>query len=226
MREDVALITLDDGKANTLSHESIAALREALSLAESESRAVVLSGRPGFFCAGFDLKLARAGHEAMRGLVAAGADMLMQILSFPQPVLMACTGHAMAMGAVMLLSADVCIGAEGPFKIGLNEVSIGMPLPAFVVELARSRLSPRHFFAATCNARIYDPIGAVQAGYLDRICSPEGVVDQTVAEAGNLGKILVPEALKITKQYARSAIINSLRSTLSRGLSSFELFEG
>src|SRR4029450_7764580 len=109
----------------------------------------------------------------MRDLVSSGAELLLHLYGSPLPTVAACTGHALAMGALLLLASDTRLGADRPFKLGLNEVAIGMGLPGFAVELARERLSPRHFTESTIQARVYDPAGAVEAGFLDRVVAAD-----------------------------------------------------
>src|SRR5258705_13173803 len=87
----------------------------------------------------------------------------------PLPFVVACTGHAIAAGALLLLSADARVGAQGPFRIGLIETQLGMVLPRWAVELAQERCSKRHLQDATVGARIYDPGGAADAGFLDAV---------------------------------------------------------
>ena len=145
---DVAVVTLDDGKANVISTAVIDALHGHLDRLESEgARALVLVGRPGRFSAGFDLSEMTAGVESMRALVVHGARWLMRLYGLGVPTVAACTGHALAAGALTLLSCDVRVGADVPAKIGLNEVAIGMALPKFAVELARERV-PLHELGA------------------------------------------------------------------------------
>jgi enoyl-CoA hydratase len=186
LRDQVAVITLDDGKANAISHETITALHQGLERADGEARAVLLTGRPGRLSAGFDLTTMRGGPEQVRGLVEAGAKLMLRIYMHPRPVVVACSGHALAAGAILLLVGDYRLGALGDFKIGLNEVAIGLTLPVFAMELARDRLSKRHFSAAVTQAAIFDPDGAVDAGYLDRTETPEGLFAAAYDEARRL----------------------------------------
>ena len=104
----------------------------------------MLFGRSGRFCAGFDLNTIQESPDAARRLVAGGAELVARLAASPLPIVVGCGGHALAMGALLLLGADVRIGAEGEFKLGLNEVAIRMTLPAFAIELAGERLSRRH----------------------------------------------------------------------------------
>jgi enoyl-CoA hydratase len=215
---DVAVITLDDGKANAYSHDVLASVHDALDRAEKEATAVLLAGRPGRFSAGFDLSVMTSGTEPMRALVTAGAELLLRVFTFPMPVVMACTGHALAAGGLMLLVGDRRIGAEGPFKVGLNEVAIGMPLPIFGVELARYRMPPSAFDAIV-TGDVSDPQGAIAAGFLDRVVGPEDVVKEATAEAHRLAALRTG-AVSRTKDKARSAVADAIRATLADDMAS------
>jgi len=186
LRNDVAVIRLDDGKANALSVATQSALHAALDRAEKEAKSVVIAGRQGRFSGGFDLSVMSGGQgDAVRAMVRGGAELATRLYEFPVPVVAACSGHAIAMGAVLLLAADTRIGVEGDFKIALNEVAIGLTLPMFAVELARDRLSRRHLQRAVNLANVFDPAGAVDAGFLDRLVAPERLLDEAIAEAGS-----------------------------------------
>lgn len=220
---DVAVIRIDDGKANALSHAIIADLDVAFARATSEAKAVALVGRDGKFSAGFDLTTMQAGPEQARDLLRAGAEVAERIFSAPIPVVAGCTGHALAMGAILLFCVDVRIGAEGPFKIGLNEVAIGMPLPRFAVELARERLSKRHLTAATNLAHIFTPAGAVDAGFLDRIAAPAAVESSAIAEAASLAASLNPAAFRLTREYLRADVAQRALDGLAADVASFSV---
>ncbi len=182
-----AIVQMDDGKANALSISMIDELLEALTRAEGEAKALVLSGRAERFCAGFDLKVMMSSPEAAASLLGRGADLLMRLYGSPLPIVVACTGHALAGGALVLLTADVRIGAAGAYRIGLNEVSIGMPLPILGMELARDRLTTTELARATLRAQIYAPDEAVRAGYLDEVVAAADVVARAKDEAAKLG---------------------------------------
>ena len=154
------------------------------------------------------------GGDAVRVMVGAGADLAVRLYGFPIPVVMACTGHALAMGAVLLLTADTRLGAEGEFKLGLNEVAIGMTLPVFAVELARDRLSPRYATRAVLEAEMYTPATAVEAGFLDRVVASEALLDEARAEGQRLSQ-LDPRAHYKTKLALRGGTIGRVRESLS-----------
>jgi enoyl-CoA hydratase len=217
LREGVAVIAMDDGKANALSHEMLGALSEALDRAEREAKAVLLAGRAGRFCAGFDLRVMMSGVEAATALVSKGAGIYLRLYDLPLPLVAACTGHALAGGALLLLVSDTRIGAEGAFQIGLNEVAISMPLPILAQELARDRLSKRALVEATLQARIYTPAEAVEVGYLDAVTGAEGLLAEAHATAKRLGAL--PQAAHAkTKASLRARTIHYIRETLGSDL--------
>jgi len=209
----VAVLVLDDGKANVFNDVSIGAIHAALDRAEQEAGSVVLAGRPGRFSGGFDLSVMGSDVQSMQQLVRSGVELILRIWEFPRPFLIACTGHAVAAGAMVLLSADYRIGVEGDWSIGLNEVGIGMPLPVFAVELARARLDPRFFTRAALHAELYDGAGAVQAGFLDEAVAPDALLDRVMAKAAGVAKFAATGYLP-SKRRARHALADYVRSTL------------
>ncbi len=215
IREAVAAIALDDGKANALSPDMLAGIHAALDVAEKDAKAAVITGRPGRFSAGFDLKVMRAGGpEAALAMVTAGGELYLRFLEFPLPIVVGCTGHAIAAGAIALMTADFRVGARGDFKIGMNETAIGMALPHYALEFARERLSKRHFDRALVQAEMYDPDAAVDAGYLDRLVDPSEVAAQAFAEAARLGALPQP-AFRLNKRRAHQAAIERIRGPLA-----------
>jgi enoyl-CoA hydratase len=203
---------MDDGKANALSVPMIEALTAAIDRAEQEATAIVLAGRPERFCAGFDLRVMMSGPEAAKALLKQGADLLLKLFATPLPLVVACTGHALAGGALVALTADHRVGADGAFKLGLNEVAIGMPVPILAMELARARLVPTELTRATLLGQIYNPVEARAAGYLDEVVTAAEVLPSALATAGKLGQ-LSRTAFSATKVRLRGAVIEHIRST-------------
>jgi len=220
--DGVATITLDDGKANVLSNAVLEVLEGCLDQAEADgARALVIVGRPGKFCAGFDLAEMTSSVESMRALVGRGARWMLRLYGLGIPTIGACTGHALAAGALTLLSCDLRIAADAPAKIGLNEVAIGLPLPKFAVELARDRLVKTHFTAATMGAAIYDPSGARDAGYVDLVVPADELEATVQAEASRLAQ-LRSGAYGQTKANARAAMIDATLAALDADMTGFE----
>ncbi len=216
----VAVIRIDDGKANVFTPELIRSMHAALDRAEAEAHAVVVTGRPERFSAGFDLGIMRQGGAATLELTAAGGELALRVYGFPRPVVLACTGHAIAMGAVFLCAGDVRIGDPGEFKIGLNETANGMRLPVFALELARARVAHEHLTRATLMAEIYDPPGAVAAGFLDRVAGAAGAETEALAAAARLAKLPIP-AFAGSKLRLRGATIDLVRRTLAEDMERF-----
>lgn len=212
--DGVATITLDDGKANALSQPMAEAIGAALDQAEA-ARAIVLRGRPGVLCGGFDLKVIRGGTPADRtAMTRAGYHLLARLYLLPQPLVIACTGHAVAAGALMLLTGDVRIGLRGDFRIGLNETAIGLALPQIGIELARERLTQAALPQATIAARLYAPDDALAAGYLDQVADP-AALDATIAAALDPLLRLDASAYAATKRRLRQAAMDRAAADLS-----------
>jgi enoyl-CoA hydratase len=213
----VASITLDDGKVNALSIPMLRELHSALDQAEADQVVVVLGGREGYLSAGFDLGVFREEPERLPEMLRLGATLCERMLAFPTPILVASGGHAIAAGSFLLLSADARIGVEGSFKIGLNEVRIGLTMPLFVIELARHRLVPAHFDRAVISAVMYEPAEAVTAGFLDRAVAPAELGEAAAAAAADLAG-LNPEAHAATKLRARGTALTALRAAIDAEL--------
>ncbi|MBX3184303.1 MAG: crotonase/enoyl-CoA hydratase family protein [Polyangiaceae bacterium] len=217
LQDGVAVIRLDDGKANALGQARVAAIQAHLDRAEQEANAVLIMGREGMFSAGFDLKEMMAGIESTRALVKAGGELMLRIFMSPLPVVAACTGHAMAGGVILLTACDLRIGAEGSFKIGLNEVSLGMTPPMYLVGLARHRLSPKWYPRIVSQSEIVSPADAVEAGCLDFTAPPEALQEQALGAARRLGA-LPRKAFVEAKRRERGALAQALREGLDEDL--------
>ena len=216
----VRIVTMDDGKANAFSLEVINDLRGLLREAEAddETRSLVIAGREGRFSGGFDLSAMRAGDvDAVVELVAAGGALVADLYASPLTVVAAATGHAVAAGALVLLGCDHRVGVDGPVKIGLNEVAIGMVLPPWALIIARDRLSKRYFHSSTTNARLFDGRTAVDAGFLDEVVAAESVVERAIEKATELST-LVPAAYARTIEVVRGPVVAEMRAVDPRSI--------
>jgi enoyl-CoA hydratase len=207
--DGVATLTLSNGKVNAISNEVIAAFNAALDQAEKDRAVVIITSGPGILSGGYDLKIMTSSPQAAMDLVAAGSTLARRMLSHPFPIVVACTGHAVAKGAFLLLSADYRIGVEGPFSIGLNEVQIGMTMHNAGIELARDRLNTSAFGRSVINGEMFDPKGALQAGFLDKVVAPEELTDAARTVALQLKKINM-KAHKQTKLKVRKHFLETL----------------
>jgi enoyl-CoA hydratase len=212
IEDGIAWIRLDDGKVNALSSGMIGEVREALDAAERAGALAILSGREGIFSAGFDLRTFERGRDASIEMVRAGAELILRLLAFPRPVLAVCTGHAYPMGAFLMLSADVRFGAAGPWRIGLNEVAIGLTVPGFAVELARHRLTPPGFARIT-TAALFAPEEALRHGYLDRVVDAAELAGAVREEATRL-RALDARHFAATKARINERVLHAVRAAL------------
>lgn len=207
--DGVATLVLNNGKVNALSPAVFEALHAALDRAEQDRAVVLLTGQPGILSGGYDLKVMTSSAENALALVSTGSRFTGRLLAHPFPVVVACPGHAIAKGAFLLLAADYRIGVEGPFHIGLNEVQIGMTMHHAGIELARDRLGKAAFQRAVINAEIFDPQGALAAGFLDRVVPAEALQEAAREVAANLGKLNMT-AHRNTKLKVRKALLETL----------------
>src|SRR5579863_9524832 len=209
----IAAITIDDGKVNALSLAVLAELDAALDQAERDGAVVVLAGRDGVFSAGFDLPVLRAGGPDALAMLRAGFELAARLLAFPRPVVIACTGHAVAMGVFLLLCGDYRVGAAGPYKITANEVAIGLTMPRPAVEICRQRLAPAHFNRAVVNAEVYSPDVAAVAGFLDRVVG-EAQLAGAARDVARQLRALDRPAHAATKLRARDTTLTAVRAAI------------
>ncbi|MDO6743469.1 crotonase/enoyl-CoA hydratase family protein [Tenacibaculum soleae] len=216
-KDNYAIITLFNGKVNAISHEVIDTLNSLLDKAEQEKKTVILTGQSGMFSAGYDLKSMTASPESALELVTKGSKLSHRMLSFPLPIITACSGHAIAKGAFLLLSADYRLGTEGDFKIGLNEVMIGMTMHNAGIEIAKARLAPVYFERSVNNSEIYNPKDAITAGFLDKIV-PENHLLPTAIKIAEMFSSLNLKAHAATKLKVRKNYLDSLKEAIQQDL--------
>lgn len=212
-RDAVTVLHMDDGKANALSFELLGAIAQAVREAESDRDvgALVLHGRPGRFSGGYDLGVMLGGDlPAIIELVATGGELVRQLYGSSLPVVAACTGHAVAGGALTLLGCDVRIGADIDAKVGLNEVAIKMVLPDWAFTIVEARLNPGHVQRAVANARLTTPREAMAVGFVDEVVEVDAVLDRAVAVAAELAATLDPSAYARTVAKLRGGVLERM----------------
>lgn len=212
--DSTATITMDDGKVNALSFRMLTELNDAFDRAEADGAVVVLTGRAGVFSAGFDLSVLRNGGPDASDMVRAGFLLAARMLAYPTPVVVACSGHAIAMGAFLLLSGDYRLGVAGPYKITGNEVAIGITMPHAAVEICRQRLTPSHFNRAVTLAEVFAPADAVNAGFLDRLVEPGDLDDASTQMAAALAQLDL-QAHAASKLRARGQALSAIRAAIT-----------
>ncbi len=221
----VATIAMDDGKVNALSPAMLAAIDAAFERARDDAAAVIFRGRAGTFSAGFDLKVLRGGGVETVEMIVGGFRLAHKILSFPRPIVIACTGHAVAMGSFLLLCGDHRIGTAGEFRIVANEVAIGLTMPQAAVEICRQRLTPAAFNRAVILAETFTPDDAVAAGFLDEVV-PMDRLDEAARSAAERFTQLNAEAHAASKLRARAQALEAIAAGIEADEAGMRAFLG
>ena len=211
--KNIAVIRFDDQKANAIGPIFIDQLNSALDQALVNAEAVVLSGRTGMFSGGFDLNVFKKGPLASQQLMLSGAQLLLRLFTLPLPLVVSCTGHAIAAGAFILLTADTRIGTTGNFKVGLNEPAINATFPTFGSQLALARLNPSYLTRSFVQAELFDPIEAIAAGFLDRAVGSETVLEESIEVAEQFARLPTDAYVK-NKLDIRSPYIHAIQESL------------
>ena len=211
--DDIAQITLDDGKANAINPAWLDSFMEVFAEAEKASKAIVIAGREGVFSGGFNLKwMPTASAEELGYLLDTAGKLVCQVYGSERPVVGACTGHAIAMGQFLLLSCDTRIGAAGDFKFGANETMNGMNLPVFAQEIAKARLDPALITKLVIQSYMYGPDEAVEFGALDMVVEPDQVIATATSVAKQLAQ-LPGGAYGWNKKAMRQATLDRIAAT-------------
>ena len=214
IKDEIAVITMDDGKANAINPTMLDALNACLDQAEKEAKVLIITGREGRFSGGFDLKLMMSlPGEEVKALVDGGGALAHRLYSFPMPVIAACTGHGVAMGCFILLACDVRIGTAGAFKIGANETQINMVLPIFASELVKARVSKDYLTRSMVYGELFDPDTAVKAGYLDQVVEADKLLATAQGVAEGLKPLSSP-SLTGNKLLLREETLATIKASL------------
>lgn len=213
LEDGIATLTLNNGKVNAISPDVIVAFNAALDQAVQDRAVVIITGQPGILSGGYDLKVMTSSPQNAVALVTAGSTLARRMLAHPYPIIVACPGHAVAKGAFVLLSADYRIGVEGPFTIGLNEVLIGMTMHHVGIELARERLGKAAFQRSVINGELFNPQGALSAGFLDQVVAVDALLPTALAVAEQMKKINMT-AHRNTKLKTRKAFLETLDAAI------------
>lgn len=216
LADPIATIVMDDGKANALSIAMLSELHAAFDQAEADGAIAVLAGRDGRFSGGFHLPTLRARGEEASLMLRSGFDLAVRILTFPAPVVIACTGHAVAQAAILLCCGDERIGTAGPYTISLNEAAIGLIVARSMIEIGRHRLNPAHVHRVFALAEAYSPDRAVEAGFLDRVVPPGGDVLAVAQEVALGYAALDRTAHAAAKARVREDLMPQLRALIDK----------
>jgi len=214
VKNDIAFIEINDGKANVIDRQKADAFLDALHFATTEAKATVISGVGEKFCAGFDLATIEEGGEPKTEMVLMGFDLLYRLYTHPQPLLAACNGHAIGLGAFILLCCDNRIGIDGDYKIGLPETAGRMPFPPFLVKLLREEMQRSFMTPVALQSQMIDPKTAIKAGFLDMLVAPDQLA--AAAEKGASMLMTLPKTQYATNKLAlRDSLIGEMRAQIN-----------
>jgi enoyl-CoA hydratase/carnithine racemase len=216
MHDNIATISIDDGKANVVGHDFLVAINDALDRAEKEKAgAIILRGREGMFSAGFDLGEFKKGPAAGMAMVTKGMQLLIRLYGFPLPLVAACTGHGIAMGAFIIMACDSRIGTRGNYKITLPETAIGMELPHTLLELTASRIPPQYMTRVAIQSEVFAPDQAITAGFLDEVVEAAELNARALEVAAHLAK-LPQSAYAANKLFVRKKALAAMAEELDK----------
>ena len=209
---DVSIITLDDGKANVFSNAMISTIDQLLDEVPNDKGALLITGRQGLLSGGFDLKTMTGGEaKDIIEMTVNGFKLLARIYGFSRPVVVASSGHAIALGAFLLCCADYRVGAKGKYLVQANEHRNNMSIPIPILEISKSRISKRHWHRAILNAEAYPIDQSVEAGYLDEVVDEEDLMKRAMEVATDLATLGHPH-YQMTKDLDQKDILERINA--------------
>jgi enoyl-CoA hydratase len=216
IEDGIATITLDDGKANAFGFDMMAAINAAMDDAEANADAIIITGREGVMCAGFDLKVMQNDADKVPLMVGNGGRLLVRIFSSKKPIIIASTGHGIAAGGLLMLAADYRIGVDSESRYGLNESAIGMVLPPFGYDLAAFKINNKYLDRCFAGAELIDPATAIEASFLDEVVATDKPMDRAREKAAEMQK-LDGRAFAGNKKLVRGALTEKMAADLESG---------
>lgn len=215
VREGLLHLELNRPPVNALNQELLDELSEALNGA-ANSEAVVISGREGIFSAGLDLReLALLGRGPMLELWKSFYRTLSKLALCPVPVVAAVTGHNPAGGTVLTLCTDYRVAAAGDYRLGLNEVAVGLPVPPLVYKMYARLVGPRNAARSLLQAHLMSPDEALSIGLVDEVCRTDQVKDKATEWASCIVN-LPAEAVRATRAAAMSDVCSWFREVTAK----------
>ena len=210
----LARLRMDKARGNAidevLTNDLLAAIRDIE--ADDGVRGVLLcSAHPKLFCPGLDLvSLIEYDRKSMERFLSAFAELLLALYALQRPLVAALSGHAVAGGCVLALTADLRVLRRGA-QIGLNEVKIGVSLPWSVATLLRASVPPTSLTRVALLGENFTDEEAVAAGLVHEIAEAEGFEATCLARLGELAE-RDARSLTTTKRYLREPVLEAMRS--------------
>jgi len=210
--DGVAVLAVDRPPANAIDLELLHSVVAAVErVASDPPRALVISGREGFFSAGVDLKAVPAyGPAEQRMMVQEINAMALGVYGLACPVVGAITGHAIAGGLVLALCTDLRV-ASSAGRYGLTEIKVGVPYPQAAIGVVRAELAPHAARVIALGNRLVDAGECLRLGVFDEVLEPQSVLPRALQIAGELAEF-PPDAYARTKHELRGGTLQALRA--------------
>jgi len=208
----VTILRMVAGKGNALNLEFASALADAVEELESgPAKAAIITGKGSVFGAGVDLPaMVEGGPDYVRRFLPLLQRVFERLVQFPKPIVAAVNGHAIAGGAILMLTCDQRLLANGTARIGLTEVRVGVEFPAWPLEIVRFATPPHHFPTLVCTGRTFQPEEALARGLVDELVEPERLIDRACEVAEEMAAIPAA-AFTATKRSVRRPLIEAAR---------------
>ncbi len=208
---EITELQMNRPPANALNHEFLETILAGYADAlDGGARGLILSGQPGMFCAGIDVPelLGQSRTEIYRFW-----SLLFQanksLAACPVPIVAALAGHSPAGGAVLAAHCDYRIATDGPFKIGFNEVQVGLPLPSSIMQVFADLVGPQRARQSGMQGQLMLMDRAREIGLIDELVAPEGLEERVLEYLGGL-LALPPIAMNTTRLTGKEHLINML----------------
>jgi enoyl-CoA hydratase len=212
LENEVATIRMDDGKANAMNFAFFEEMNQSLDRLENDrAKTLILTGRQGYFSAGLDIKLMSSLPAAeINALADTFAKTLLRVFSLPVPTIALCSGHAVAGGAMLFFACDLRFVVDGPYRIQMNEMMMGIPLPSWMLLIGRFALPAQVFVEALLHARVFSPKETMEKAIsYGLIKDDEDAVAFVMARTEHL-KVLNSDAYRTSKNRLRAAEVEGV----------------
>lgn len=219
INDGIAVITLNDGKANAFSFAMMEALEACMDKAEAEADVIILTAEGRAMSAGFDLKVMKNEPDRVAEMVTNGGKFLTRLFANDKPTIIAAPGHGIAAGGLLMLAADYRIAADGDGRFGLNESAIGMVLPDYGYQLAAFRINNKYLDASFVAAELLDVQTAIEAGFLDEAVPADQLMARAMEKAKTMQE-LHPKAYAGNKRLVRGKTAEAMRAAVASGAGS------
>lgn len=213
LNDGIAVITMNDGKANALGFGMLEALNACMDTVEDTADVIILTAQGRAMSAGFDLKVMQNAPEKAGQMVVNGGKLFARLFGCKKPLIIASPGHGIAAGGLLMLTADHRIGADGEARYGLNESAIGMVLPDYGYDLAQFKLNNKYLDMCFVGAELIDSQTAIKAGFLDEAVAPDALMERAMEKALAMQK-LSGKAYAGNKRLVRGAVTDKINADL------------